>query len=199
MGIYKRDYETINLGQKILKFSVPKRVVDSINSIYEKNILPKHNDYLAGKIEHQNRITELLPSEINDYFRGCFKLYLSEFKQLQLDHLKVNLLEAWVNEMKENEYNPMHIHRGKTNLGLSSVLGLKIPNTYGKEYSGVNNPNNGILEFISGAGMFTISQYRRFVLVGDLFVFPYDIWHGVYPFNSTKETRRTMSFNCDLS
>jgi len=199
MGLYKRDYETINLGQKILKFNVPKKVVDIINTTYQDNTLPKHNNYLAGKIVNQHRITEQLPDEINDYFRGCFKLYLSEFKQLQLDHLEVHLLEAWVNEMKENEYNPMHIHRGKTNLGLSSVLCLKKPNTYGEEYSSKNNPTNGVLEFIgSGSGMFNIYQHRHYLSVGDLFIFPYDMWHGVYPFNSTKEVRRTMSFNCDL-
>jgi len=33
---------------------------------------------------------------------------------------------------------------------------------------------------------------------GAFYVFPYPLLHGVYPFNSTDEVRRTMSYNCDL-
>jgi hypothetical protein len=31
-----------------------------------------------------------------------------------------------------------------------------------------------------------------------LYIFPYQVLHGVYPFFETKETRRTLSWNCDL-
>ena len=38
--------------------------------------------------------------------------------------------------MRAGEYNPMHFHRSaKSDVGLSSVLVLKRPETYGKEYS----------------------------------------------------------------
>ena len=41
---------------------------------------------------------------------------------------------AWVNEMKAHEYNPFHYHTGiKSEVGLSSVLVLKRPDTYGEE------------------------------------------------------------------
>jgi hypothetical protein len=32
----------------------------------------------------------------------------------------------------------------------------------------------------------------------DFYVFPYDMRHGVYPFNGTKDTRRTLAGNCDV-
>ncbi len=51
--------------------------------------------------------------------------------------------------MKENEYNPLHIHNGSLFTGLSSVMILKLPNTYGKEYSADQNPTNGRLQIIS--------------------------------------------------
>jgi|TARA_R100001460_G_scaffold24521_1_gene49234 hypothetical protein len=196
--VNRRDYKTINLGQKILKFNVPKDIIDTINNSYENNILPEHNQYLAGKIKNQHRITEYLPDTIKDYFTGCFQLYLLENSFVQLP-FKVKLLDAWINEMKEHEYNPMHTHRGMSYIGLSSVLCLKIPNTYGKEYSTEHSPCNGVLDIIgNNSGMFAYNQYRHKLVVGDLFVFPYDITHGVYPFHSTVETRRTMSYNCDL-
>jgi len=33
--------------------------------------------------------------------------------------------------------------------------------------------------------------------VGDMYVFPYDLRHTVYPFNSTNEKRRTLAANAD--
>ena len=60
----------------------------------------------------------------------------------------INLVSAWVNEMKANEYNPMHHHTGNTNLGLSSVLILKLPDTFGEEYSRKENPANGLLNLM---------------------------------------------------
>ena len=34
--------------------------------------------------------------------------------------------------------------------------------------------------------------------IGDFYVFPYDMRHCVYPFNGTKETRRTLVCNVDV-
>jgi hypothetical protein len=190
----------INLGQAILHFKVPKDIIDEINNVYESqlNNLKKHNNVLAGKIKDQHKVDEFLSSKIKDYFEDCFKTYINEFKSLGYNH-NIELFNAWINEMKAGEYNPMHIHRGKSNLGLSSVLCLKVPDEYGKEHSNNSVPVNGTLEFLgSGSGMFNINQFRTYLSVGDLYIFPYDMFHGVYPFHSTIETRRTMSYNCDL-
>tara|TARA_E500000331_G_scaffold106332_1_gene103104 strand:- start:572 stop:727 length:156 start_codon:yes stop_codon:yes gene_type:complete len=35
--------------------------------------------------------------------------------------------------------------------------------------------------------------------IGDFYVFPYDMRHCVYPFNSTKEKRRTLVCNVDIN
>jgi len=196
--VNKREYKTITLGQKILKFNVPKEIIETINNVYQDNKLPEHNEYLAGKIKSQHKVTEYLPDTVKDYFKGCFQLYLLENSFVQLP-FKLKLLDAWINEMKEHEYNPMHTHRGISYIGLSSVLCLKIPNTYGKEYSTEHNPSNGMLDLIgNNSGMFSKNQTRTKLQIGDLYIFPYDINHAVYPFNSTNQTRRTMSYNCDL-
>jgi len=47
----------------------------------------------------------------------------------------VKLTSIWVNEMKDNEYNPIHVHQGDLFTGLSSVMILGLPSHYGKEYS----------------------------------------------------------------
>ena len=191
-------FKTIHLGQKILHFNVPIEIVDEINLTYQNNVkdLKGHNQYLAGKIKDEHKIDDKLSDNIKRYFESCFRVYLIECKEMH----KINLVSAWVNEMKANEYNPMHHHMGKTNLGLSSVLILKLPNTFGEEYARKENPANGLLEFNgNGGGMFGYNQCKMHTKVGDLLIFPYDLRHGVYPFNSTTECRRTLSYNCDLT
>ena len=192
-------FETIHLGQKILHFNMPMDMVDEINLTYQNNVkdLKEHNYYLAGKIKDEHRIDNLLSKEVKKYFRSCFQIYLIECKQ---PRYIANLASAWVNEMKANEYNPMHHHMGKTEIGLSSVLVLKLPDTFGEEYSRKDNPANGLLEFNgNGGGMFSYNQCKMHTKVGDLLIFPYDLRHGVYPFNSTTECRRTLSYNSDLT
>ena len=191
-------FETIHLGQKILHFNVPTEIVDEINLTYQNNVkdLKKHNEHLAGKIVDEHKIDNLLSNKVKKYYDSCFRVYLIECKVMY----NINLVSAWVNEMKANEYNPMHHHTGHTNLGLSSVLILKLPDTFGEEYSRKENPANGLLEFNgNGGGMFSYNQCKMHTKVGDLLIFPYDLRHGVYPFNSTTECRRTMSYNCDLT
>ena len=102
--------------------------------------------------------------------------------------------------MRAGEYNPFHYHTSKiTDLGLSSVLVLKTPDTYGEEFSNPDDPSNGYLEFTGGnQDPLGVSQFRTNAQVGEFYVFPYTMLHGVYPFNGTDQTRRTLSYNCDL-
>ncbi len=102
--------------------------------------------------------------------------------------------------MYAGEYNPAHFHASKNSLvGLSSVLFLKVPDTYGEEIVNHDSPANGHLEFIGGQQhSLAISQIRISPKVGDFFVFPYTLVHGVYPFYDTDQVRRTLSYNCDI-
>jgi len=111
--------------------------------------------------------------------------------------MKINSI--WVNEMKANEYNPVHIHQGMLYTGLSSVMILKLPKDYGKEYSAEEKPMNGRLQIIgASAGQFAKTDYSPNMQVGDFYIFPYDMRHCVYPFNRTKEKRRTLVCNVDV-
>ena len=76
---------------------------------------------------------------------------------------------------------------------------LKRPDTYGKEITNPEDPSNGWLEFSGGdQSPLSMSQTRVDAQVGEFYVFPYTLLHSVYPFNSTDEVRRTLSYNCDL-
>ena len=187
------------LGSMIIRFDMPLQVVDEINKAYDENLknLKPFNAELAGKIAEENEITSILTDDTKMLFAQCFEQYL---KTINKPIWAIHLQRAWINEMKAGEYNPFHFHSGpESDLGFSSVLMLKRPNTYGKEISNPDSPSNGYLEMTGGnQDPLSISQFRTDAQVGDFFVFPYTMLHGVYPFSGTDEARRTMSYNCDL-
>jgi len=190
--------ESFTLGTIICRFKVPLEVIDEINKDYDNaKDLPAHNQNLAGKIADEFKVTDILSENTRALFTTCFRQYLQTIKK---PFWHVSLENAWINDMKANEYNPFHFHTSPmTDLGLSSVLMLKKPSTYGKEYSREESPSNGRLEFTGGQqDPLSIPQNRVDAKVGELYVFPYTLLHGVYPFNGTDEIRRTLSYNCNL-
>ena len=190
--------ESFSLGTIICRFKVPLEVIDEINKDYDNaKDLPAHNQNLAGKIAEEFKVTDILTEKTRSLFTTCFQTYL---RTVQKPWWHVSLENAWINDMRANEYNPFHFHTSKmTDLGLSSVLMLKRPSTYGKEYAREDTPSNGMLEFTGGQqDPLSIPQNRVDAKVGELYVFPYTLLHGVYPFNGTDEVRRTLSYNCNL-
>jgi len=198
------------LGQSILKYQVPLDLYHALNTIYESNIneLLPANEQLAGKIEKEHSLFydgeneskvkkhNLLNFEILNWFNAVFNHYLIFNHVVEF---KININSIWVNEMKANEYNPAHIHQGTSSAGLSSVMILKLPDTFGEEYSAKHNPTNGKLQMLgTAAGQFAKVDYEPKLEVRDFYVFPYDMRHVVYPFNGTTSTRRTLAANCDV-
>ena len=203
-------FDFVFLGQSILKYQVPLDVFKVINHIYEnnKNRLDKANKQLVGKIEDEHSLFyggndeskmkrhNRLPRIVINYFIEMFKHYLTFNKIRDYD---LHLNSIWINEMKEHEYNPTHIHRGTLFTGLSSVMILKLPSTYGKEYSNEEVPQNGRLQILGASnGQFAKIDYQPPMDLRDFYIFPYDMRHCVYPFNGTTETRRTLAANCDV-
>ena len=136
--------ESFTLGTIICRFKVPLDVIDEINKDYDNaKDLPAHNQNLAGKIAEEFKVTDILSEKTKSLFTMCFQTYLTT---VQKPWWHVSLENAWINDMRANEYNPFHFHTSKiTDLGLSSVLMLKRPNTYGKEYAREDTPSNGML------------------------------------------------------
>ena len=131
-------FDFVFLGQSILKYQVPLDIFSTINQIYEQNFhnLEPANSQLVGKIENEHSLFyngadetkmknhNMLPKNVIDYFMQIFKHYLAFNKIRDYD---THLNSIWINEMKEHEYNPAHIHRGMLFTGLSSVMILAVP------------------------------------------------------------------------
>ena len=198
------------LGQSILRYEVPLDIFTGINQIYEEkfNQLNPANRQLIGKIKDEHSLFydgddeskmkrhNLFPKNVLDWFRTAFHHYL-DFNKI-IDY-KTHLNSIWINEMKANEYNPVHIHQGNIFTGLSSVMVLKLPNTYGVEYSASETPQNGRLQILgASSGQFAKVDYQPPMKLRDFYIFPYDMRHCVYPFNGTNDTRRTLAANCDV-
>ena len=204
------NFNFIFLGQSILRYEVPLDIFTSINQTYEEkfNQLNPANGQLIGKIKDEHSLFydgddeskmkrhNLFPKNVLDWFRTAFHHYL-DFNKI-IDY-KTHINSIWINEMKANEYNPVHIHQGNIFTGLSSVMVLKLPNTYGVEYSASETPQNGKLQILgASSGQFAKVDYQPPMKLRDFYIFPYDMRHCVYPFNGTQDTRRTLAANCDV-
>ena len=198
------------LGQCIMRYETPLDICTAINSIYEQNFntLKPANQQLVGKIKDEHSLFyngedtskmqrhDHLPLNVKQWFMDMFHHYL-EFNHIR--QYQTHLNSIWVNEMKAYEYNPVHVHQGNLFTGLSSVMILKVPNTYGVEYSSEQAPQNGRLQILGATnGQFAKVDYQPPMNVRDFYIFPYDMRHCVYPFNGTNDTRRTLAANCDV-
>ena len=203
------DFNFIFLGQSVLKYQVPLDVYEIINNIYETKYseLKPANKQLVGKIEKEHSLFfngentskmtkhNYLPDNVLAWFESKFKHYL-DWNKVKGYNLHFNSI--WINQMFEHEYNPVHVHQGTLFTGLSSVMILKLPKSYGVEYSASETPQNGKLQILgSSSGYFANVDYQPDIKERDFYIFPYDMRHCVYPFNGPGY-RRTLAANMDV-
>jgi len=203
------DFKFVFLGQSVLRYQVPLDVYNIINHVYETKFqqLTPANKQLVGKIQNEHSLFfngednnkmhkhNHLPLNVLNWFESKFKHYLNwnKIKQYQL-----HLNSIWVNQMKEHEYNPVHVHQGSLFTGLSSVMILKLPQQTGIEYSASDKPMNGQLQILGNStGQFANVDYGPTMKERDFYIFPYDMRHCVYPFNGPG-IRRTLAANMDV-
>ena len=203
------NFKFIFLGQSVLRYQVPLDVYNIINHVYETKYptLPRANKQLIGKIEKEHSLFfngqdnnkmkqhNLLPDNVLQWFEKIFRHYL---KWNRIKKYKAHLISIWVNQMFEHEYNPVHVHQGTLFTGLSSVMILKLPESFGVEYSSHDTPQNGRLQILgSASGQFATIDYQPELRERDFYVFPYDMRHAVYPFNGPG-IRRSLAANMDV-
>ena len=203
------NFNFVFLGQSVLKYQVPLDVYNTINHIYESKYseLKPANKQLVGKIEKEHSLFydgadnskminhNHLTQDVLMWFEKHFKHYLD---WNNITGYKMHLNSVWVNTMFENEYNPVHVHQGSLFTGLSSVMILKLPKSYGVEYSAEGQPQNGKLQILgSASGQFSHIDYQPNIKERDFYIFPYDMRHCVYPFNG-QGWRRTLAANMDV-
>ena len=203
------NFEVCPLGQTVLRYQAPLDVYNILNHVYETKYptLPRANKQLVGKIEKEHSLFyggedskkmtkhNLLPQNVLQWFENMFRHYLD---WNEIKGYKMHLNSIWVNQMFAHEYNPVHVHQGSLFTGLSSVMILKLPESFGVEYSSSDQPQNGRLQILgSSSGQFAAIDYQPDLKERDFYVFPYDMRHTVYPFNGPG-MRRSLAANMDV-
>ena len=204
------NFESIFLGQSVIKYQVPLEVFVGLNELYEtqKKHFPNAIKQLAGKIPDEVSLFYAGPTskkmhqhsyvseDLLKWFYSIFDHYLKWNKTREFT-MKINSI--WVNEMRVGDYNPIHIHRGGLYTGLSSVMILQLPKDMGPERTHPEEPMNGHLQIMGNvAGQFATTDYSPQMKIGDFYIFPYDMRHVVYPMTNKKAKRRTLVCNCDV-
>ena len=158
----KNNFNFVFLGQSVLKYQVPLDIYNTINHIYETKYpeLKPANKQLVGKIEKEHSLFyngedtskmtkhNHLPNDVMQWFESKFKHYL-EWNKVREYNMHFNSI--WINTMFQHEYNPVHVHQGSLYTGLSSVMILKLPESFGVEYSAAENPMNDAMAKNSNA------------------------------------------------
>ena len=204
------NFNFVFLGQSVLKYEVPLDIFNILNHVYETKLreLPPANKQLVGKIQNEHSLFfdgppnnkmhphNFLPKNVLMWFKKVMHHYLD---WNTIKGYKTHINSIWINEMKANEYNPIHIHQGALYTGLSSVMILKLPKNTGVEYSAPGKPMNGSLQILGNStGQFANTDYGPTMKERNFYVFPYDMRHCVYPFNNSMDIRRTLSCNMDV-
>ncbi len=187
-------------GPSIAKVTMPEELINNLNKYIDEIIKDEkksdkldHGRNLAGNVKQEFT----LENEFVDKSGFLKFLGLSTTNWIKLSGLseikKFNLISTWVVRQFKDEYNPVHVHSGH----ISGVGYLKVPQNFGAQFQKTKKHNfNGSLELIHGSRMFlSTCTVRIEPKVGDFYFFPHYMMHTVYPFRSTNEERRSVSFN----
>jgi hypothetical protein len=171
-------------GPKILKTYLSQDIIDAINTYIEKVPTEDFSHMLVGRIETQGKIdTEFL--KILDFENLLLELCKTYIKTYPINYKNnLYLSNAWFNDCKEMDYNPVHTH----NAFFSGIVYLQVPEL-------TNDTNDGQTHFLYGQQLdFSNSILKVAPEVGMLLLFPSYLMHLVWP-TRVNGNRRTMSFN----
>lgn len=164
----------------------------NINDVKSKK---PYNFTLAGNIEKELEVTNLVPNSFYEYVASLANNYYAQFPK---EALRVNkqfeFIDAWLNYQKRLEFNPLHIHKGT----LSYVVWIKIPYNIHSEMNMPNNlqtnlPRNSFFEFMVDNISHPIQVDSSYE--GKIIIFNSLYHHQVYPFYTSNDYRISLAGN----
>jgi len=185
--------------------------LDGMGKIGKKYSLYCDDDEYAGAENHN-----FIPDDIHEWIKDRIHQYL-QLKRVEYAGIKTNV--AWINDFGADDYLPTHIHAGARGTynwnpgkphqeGLIGMMALNMPKDMENKELSKSHPisyryfdKSGYIEFSTGNHprlQFAINSYPILQKTGDFIVFPYDMFHAVYPHFNQTEIRRTMPTNIDV-
>ena len=208
-------------GPAIGYAKLPNELVSDFNKgcddIVKDKELSKSQDWshnLVGQVEQELLIPNDLINKWGKWFLSQVREHVSAyFNQLTIpnqnifsvpmkealqaaNNLQINVQAAWYIRSFTGDYNPLHTHG---NCELTCVGYLKIPDFIGEQKNEKGRNNNGVLEVLSSTGYNDLTFFENDRIgftpeVGNWYLFPASLRHGVYPFKADGE-RRSFSIN----
>jgi len=188
-------------GPSIAKATIPEKMVIDLNKYVDQIIINQSKSKnlnlghkLAGDVTQEFKLEEKFSMEIGwvKFLGQCVQEWIKATTNYKIT--KFNLKETWIVRQFKNEYNPIHWHGGH----ISGAGFLKVPDSLGKHVQdkGSKEYQGGSLELIHGSRQFLSNSKLKIIpKVGDFYFFPHYLMHTVYPFKSTDDERRSISFN----
>ena len=223
-GQFMPEYQHWHTGQTLMMFQTPPEMVNYMNDYYDKGIkdgkFDEVSSNLVGKVRKEYSLYlddnhpdlenhNFIPDDVHRWVKDRIHQYL---QSLNASYMGIKTYAAWVNDYMAGEYNPNHMHvgirrdteiQGRHGAGLVGMMCLKVPDYFGAEITNEGMPGddrNGYTEFTTGnpRTLFANSQTRFRFMPGDFIVFPYDMYHCLYPHFNKTQIRRSFPINIDV-
>ena len=208
-------------GPAIGHAKLPDELVNDLNKdcddIVKDKELSKTQDFshaLVGEVEQELLLSNDIVNKWGSWFGLQVRAYVAAyFNQLTIpnqnifsvpieealqaaNNLQINVQAAWYIRSFTGDYNPLHTHG---NCELTCVGFLKVPDISGEQKNEKARNNNGVLEVMGSAGYSDLTFFENDRIgftpeVGNWYLFPASLRHGVYPFKADGE-RRSFSIN----
>ena len=191
------NYFYYHWGPFLLRMTVTPKECKSVleaGQLSRKKRSNKHNKQLAGHIKEEYIIER--PQSINQWLARYVEAYCTAYNKWRGGGTlqpKYKLTSLWINYMKAGEFNPPHEHGGD----LSFVLYPHVPRTLiteCKAFDGTQRGPGGVSWLYGKGNRLCIDVAHHRPQTGDLFMFPADLQHWVFPFKSKVE-RPSLSGN----
>ena len=211
--LFNHKFEAIRpFGPTVIKGTVPMDLIHLLDKKATQMLGSKqlskefnHAQNLAGNVQKEVRFPPSWMSTkefkpMVDYLGEMVKAYISippANETISPAFVgKLVIQSMWMVSQWAGDFNPFHIHEGQ----LSGVIYLRIPPGLEHEYKEEDHyPTVGDIVFFHGqAATFSGHKLQQTPKVGDIFLFPNWLSHGVYPFRTKGQERRSVSFNLDL-
>jgi len=192
-------------GPSIGRCKLPQELIDDFNkdcdgiiADKEKSKLHDYSDSLVGNVKQELLISPKIFTKWVPYFKKLITAYIRAHTENVSEFQRIKFQSAWYVRSFAGDFNPAHYH---TNCHMSCVGYLSLPKGIKKEWEQEDrdhHPSAGSIEMQYGQfQLFSNHTVRMRPEVGDFFLFPWWMYHMVYPFR-TKGERRSFSFNTEL-
>ena len=210
------------LAVNIMKVEFPEEILIELNDHVDTVIIPNDTDHskgLVGQINRNEKSKQLTfphkDDEVGEMFAGVLESLAKQYVKSTLSKdCSPSVDSMWTVHSYEGDYNPLHDHGTKSQMGVSCIFYMKVPEQIQKlgnpneEFAGLNHSSGAVDGFTyltwGTNGHRDVNMLRPVTeeyikpVEGMLIMFPSWLRHSVNPFFGEGE-RRTFSANISIN